>query len=140
MREGSRSKWKNRSLRYCTLTKRRCGLLCPVGVCLEVASSKYRESHFRIQVLAYEGVFWSQNPYQPVVKTIPCRDHTTLFKRNVAWVRTCHRNDQQCADPACMRLIQFEDVREALQNLCNLRASPNGHDPHINTVALIQLH
>jgi ADP-heptose:LPS heptosyltransferase len=64
--------------------------------------------------LADQGRFWSGNRYHGIVKTIPCRNHSTLFKRNVPWVLTCHRNDQQCPTPECMRLIRVEDVKEAV--------------------------
>lgn len=62
------------------------------------------------------GEFWRECPYRAVtVEDVPCRDQHVLFRREVAWVRTCRRSPAQCAVPACMHAIGLDAVVAAVE-------------------------
>lgn len=64
------------------------------------------------------GEFWRDSPYRAVtVEDFPCRDQRALFRREVAWVRTCRRSPAQCPVPACMHAIGLEAVLDAVDRL-----------------------
>lgn len=60
------------------------------------------------------GEFWRESPYRAVIADpFPCRDMTTLFKRDIPWVRRCNRTSRQCDAPRCMQALTVESVLEA---------------------------
>ncbi|SAL20050.1 glycosyltransferase family 9 protein [Caballeronia humi] len=67
------------------------------------------------------GEYWSAAPFVPVtIADMSCRDEPYIFRRHVAWVRRCDRNETTCVawrgDHAdCMGLISLEAVCNALQ-------------------------
>lgn len=72
-------------------------------------------------VISGLGRFWRHSPFRAVIiPDIPCRDQTTLFKRDVAWVRQCWRGVSECGNPVCMQRIDFESVRASVRELIDI--------------------
>lgn len=72
-------------------------------------------------VLFGAGRFWREAPFRAVtIENFVCRDQTTLFKRDIAWVRRCQRvpgpvrNSKQCPAPDCMHAIDVNTVFAAV--------------------------
>lgn len=64
------------------------------------------------------GEFWRDAPYRAVtVEDFPCRDQSTLFKREIAWIRRCQRSPAECAEPRCMHAIGLDAVLGACDAL-----------------------
>lgn len=64
------------------------------------------------------GRFWSQSRFRALyVRDLDCRDDHHLFDRELAWVTRCQRDLRDCADPVCMRHLDFDSVWAALQAL-----------------------
>lgn len=58
-----------------------------------------------------KGEFWRDSPYVAVtIDPFPCRDQSTLFKREIAWVRHCRRRPGECGQPRCMQALLPEAV------------------------------
>jgi ADP-heptose:LPS heptosyltransferase len=61
------------------------------------------------------GEFLREAPYRAVtIENFPCRDQTTLFKREIAWIRRCQRTLAECPAPRCMHAIEVDAVAHAL--------------------------
>lgn len=69
------------------------------------------------------GRFWCEVPFVPItIADMPCRDQPFIFRREVAWVRRCDRNETTCVawrgDHAdCMGRLSVESVYNALQTV-----------------------
>jgi len=69
------------------------------------------------------GRYWREVPFVPItVADMPCRDQPFIFRREVAWVRRCDRNETTCVawrgDHAeCMGQLTVESVFNVLQNI-----------------------
>ena len=70
------------------------------------------------------GRFWREAPFRSVtIDNFVCRDQTTLFRRDIGWVRRCQRtpgpvlNSQECPAPACMQAIEAVAVVAAADAL-----------------------
>lgn len=70
------------------------------------------------------GRFWRDAPFRAVmVEDFFCRDQTTLFKRDIAWVRRCERspgperNASRCPEPLCMQAIDVAMANAAAEAL-----------------------
>jgi ADP-heptose:LPS heptosyltransferase len=70
------------------------------------------------------GSFWRDAPFRAVtIADYPCRDQTTLFKRDVEWVRRCQRKPgprltaTECPAPGCMMAIDIAMVTRAADSL-----------------------
>ena len=64
------------------------------------------------------GAFWADAPFAAVGPAdFPCRDQQDLFKRELSWVRRCHRGPAQCSEARCMRTITAEQVLAAIEQL-----------------------
>ena len=62
-------------------------------------------------VLSDPGRFWRNHPFRAAtIADFPCRDQRDLFKRDVDWVRRCHRTLAECPAPACMHAIETQAV------------------------------
>lgn len=47
------------------------------------------------------------------IADFPCRDQTSIFKREVEWVRRCQRTPRECPAPRCMQAIGADEVLRA---------------------------
>jgi ADP-heptose:LPS heptosyltransferase len=70
------------------------------------------------------GRFWRDAPFRAVtVDNFYCRDQTTLFKRDISWVRRCERSPgpqktaSRCPAPECMQAIEVAAVGAVAQAL-----------------------
>jgi ADP-heptose:LPS heptosyltransferase len=70
------------------------------------------------------GSFWRSAKFRAVtVDDYPCRDQTTLFKRDISWVRRCQRaagglrTAATCPAPDCMHAISVASVTAAADAL-----------------------
>jgi len=64
------------------------------------------------------GEYFRDARYAAVtIGDFPCRDQTTLFKRDIAWIRRCQRTTAQCAAPRCMQAIEVDAVANAALGL-----------------------
>ncbi|WP_250439439.1 glycosyltransferase family 9 protein [Caballeronia sp. AZ1_KS37] len=69
------------------------------------------------------GEFWRDSRFRPVtIVDMPCRDEPDIFRRKIAWVRRCDRNETTCVawrgdHAACMGLISLDMVRGALEEM-----------------------
>ena len=69
-------------------------------------------------VLFGAGRFWRAQRFAAVIEAdFPCRDQTTLFKRDLPWVRRCQRGTDRCAAPACMHALDIGRVSAACREL-----------------------
>lgn len=69
-------------------------------------------------VLAGPGSFWRDTPWRAVGRDpFPCRDQRVLFRREVDWVRRCHRTLEECPEPRCMHAIDVAEVLAAVADL-----------------------
>ena len=76
-------------------------------------------------VVCGAGEFWRQSPYHAVsVDDYPCRDQKLLFKREITWLRTCSRDNRECANNLCMQVIDLAMVVSAVDRM--LAREPNG--------------
>lgn len=74
-----------------------------------------------------KGRFWRDSPYRAVtIADFPCRDQPLLFKREITWVRRCARTTQQCGDARCMGAISIDMVRNAIDEVIEMRAASSG--------------
>ena len=64
------------------------------------------------------GAFWQRQRHVSVtVADFPCRDQRSLFKRELPWVRRCHRSPAQCTNNRCMQAIAPAQVLAAVDTL-----------------------
>jgi len=68
--------------------------------------------------LAGTGSFWRDTPWRAVGRDpFPCRDQRLLFRREIDWVRRCHRTLAECPEPRCMHAIEVDEVLAAVAGL-----------------------
>jgi ADP-heptose:LPS heptosyltransferase len=68
--------------------------------------------------LAGTGSFWRETPWRAVGRDpFPCRDQRMLFRREIDWVRRCHRTLAECPEPRCMHAIEVDEVLAAVADL-----------------------
>ncbi len=69
------------------------------------------------------GEFWRDAPFVPVtIADLPCRDKPIIFRRHVAWIRRCDRNEATCVawrgtHADCMGRLSVDDVSRARGHL-----------------------
>ena len=67
------------------------------------------------------GDYWQNSPFVALSAEVSCRDQTTTFRRNAAWIRRCARSHGdgagQCARPLCMEGIPLQAVQAAARSL-----------------------
>ena len=64
------------------------------------------------------GEFFRDMPYRAVtIEDFPCRDQNRLFKREIAWLRSCQRTIAECPAPRCMHAIEVDAVARAAREL-----------------------
>lgn len=64
------------------------------------------------------GRFWAKSPFRALWDPdVPCRDQNRLFERRLVWLRQCWRGVEECGDPVCIRRVQVEQVRAAIDGL-----------------------
>jgi ADP-heptose:LPS heptosyltransferase len=64
------------------------------------------------------GRFWANAPFRALWDPdVPCRDQNHLFERRLIWLRQCWRGVGECADPFCIRRVQVDQVRRAIEDL-----------------------
>ncbi|WP_028228793.1 glycosyltransferase family 9 protein [Paraburkholderia ferrariae] len=73
------------------------------------------------------GRYWQDAPFIALAAEVPCRDHVTLFRRPVTWVRRCSRSEATClawrdGHAGCMTGNSVEAVYRALQDMLALAA------------------
>lgn len=69
-------------------------------------------------VLGGSGEFWKHCPTESLCEDpFECRDQTTLFKREVAWIRRCARTLAECPRARCMDALSVAGVAAAVDRL-----------------------
>ena len=77
-------------------------------------------------VLFGSGCFWSERPFKPVSKPLPCRNQHNLFKRPIPWIETCERSPEDCLYARCMEAIEVRDVLDAIEEVFMLMSPLRG--------------
>ncbi len=71
-----------------------------------------------------KGEFWRDSPCVAVtVDPFPCRDQTSLFRREIAWVRHCRRRPGECPQARCMQALHPDAVLAQAATLLAGRAA-----------------
>jgi len=70
------------------------------------------------------GEFLRDASYRAVtLADFPCRDQSTLFKREIRWIRRCQRTLAECPAPRCMQAIGVDAVEQAVRDVLALAAA-----------------